>query len=112
MSDWSSDVCSSDLVGEIRGLGLMAAVELVRDKATKAEFAPEERVGFRVHAATQERGMFTRLRGDVYCIAPPEIPPVPVLGRIVEILRDRRTGRRVGKEGVRRFRSWGQPVLS
>lgn len=75
-------------VGEVRGLGLMAAVELVRDKTTREEFAPEEQVGFRVHAATQERGMFTRLRGDVYCLAPPAITPTSVLDRMVEILRD------------------------
>ncbi len=57
-------------MGDVRGLGLMAAVELVADKATKAEFPPEDKVGPRVHAATQERGMFTRLRGDVYNCRP------------------------------------------
>lgn len=57
-------------VGNVRGLGLMAAVELVADKSTQAEFPANESVGPRVHAATQRRGMFTRLRGDVYNIAP------------------------------------------
>ena len=57
-------------VGEVRGLGLMAAVELVADKASKAEFPPAEQVGSRVHAAAQERWMFTRMRGDVFNFAP------------------------------------------
>lgn len=75
-------------VGDVRGLGLMAAVEIVADKATKAEFPPEEKVGIRVHQATQARGLFTRLRGDVYCIAPPIITTEAQLHRLVEILHD------------------------
>jgi adenosylmethionine-8-amino-7-oxononanoate aminotransferase len=75
-------------VGEIRGLGLMCAVEYVKNKATKEEFPPEEKIGPRVHAAAQERGLFSRLRGDVFCLA----PPVPItnaqIERIAEILKD------------------------
>ncbi len=75
-------------VGDVRGLGLMAAVELVKDKSTKEEFPAEEKVGVRVHQATQERGLFSRLRGDVYCIAPPVITTTEQLDQIVEILTD------------------------
>ena len=73
-------------VGDVRGLGLMAAVELVQDKATKAEFPAEENVGPRVHAATQQRGMFTRLRGEVYNFAPPYVTSEDQIDRMVEIL--------------------------
>ncbi len=73
-------------VGDVRGLGLMCAVEFVRDKATKAEYPPEEKVGPRVLAAAQKRGLFSRLRGDVFCLAPPVVTPVETLDRIVEIL--------------------------
>ncbi len=73
-------------VGDVRGLGLMAAVELVADKQTKAEFPPAENVGQRIHAATQERGMFTRMRGDVYNLAPPFITSEAQIDRMVEIL--------------------------
>ena len=75
-------------VGEVRGLGLMAAVEFVADKGTKAEFPPDQKIGPRVHAAAQERGLFSRLRGDVFCIAPPFITPTPLLDRIVDTLRE------------------------
>lgn len=75
-------------VGEVRGLGLMAAVELVADKQTKAEFLPEEKVGARVHAATQERGMFTRMRGDVYNLAPCYIAHQTEIDHMVDILGD------------------------
>jgi adenosylmethionine-8-amino-7-oxononanoate aminotransferase len=73
-------------VGEVRGLGLMCAVELVADKATKAEFPPAEKVGARVHAATQKRGLFTRLRGDNYLLAPPFVTTESQIDQMVQIL--------------------------
>ncbi|MBW3540829.1 MAG: aspartate aminotransferase family protein [Planctomycetes bacterium] len=75
-------------VGEVRGLGLMCGIELVADKATKLEFPPEEKIGIRVHQAAQERGLFSRLRGDVYCLAPPFVTTREQLDRIVKVLRD------------------------
>ncbi len=75
-------------VGEVRGLGLMAAVELVQDKTTKSEFEPDEKIGIKVHQATQNRGLFSRLRGDVFCLAPPFVTTQKELDRIVEIVSD------------------------
>jgi adenosylmethionine-8-amino-7-oxononanoate aminotransferase len=75
-------------VGDVRGLGLMAAVEIVQDKATKAEFAAEEKIGIKVHAAAEEHGLFSRMRGDVFCLAPPIVISEPELDRVVSILRD------------------------
>jgi adenosylmethionine-8-amino-7-oxononanoate aminotransferase len=73
-------------VGDVRGLGLMAAVELVADKATKAEFPSERQIGVRVHEATQRRGMFTRLRGDIYNLAPCYVTEEAQIDRMVSIL--------------------------
>lgn len=73
-------------VGDVRGHGLMAGVELVADKATKAEYPAAEKVGPRVHAATQERGMFTRLRGDVYLFAPCYATTEAQIDRMVQVL--------------------------
>jgi adenosylmethionine-8-amino-7-oxononanoate aminotransferase len=72
-------------VGEVRGLGLMCAVELVKDKSTKAEFDAAEGVGARVGAAMVKHGMFTRMRGDVICLAPPIITPDAEIERVVAI---------------------------
>ncbi len=79
-------LASHPQVGDVRGLGLMCAVEMVADKATKAEFPKQEAVGPRVHAATQERGMFTRLRGDVYNLAPCYVTEEKQIDRMVSIL--------------------------
>ncbi len=75
-------------VGEVRGKGLMCAVEFVQDRATRAEFPAEERVGIRIHEETQERGLISRLRGDVFCLAPPIVTPEAELDRIATILAE------------------------
>jgi L-2,4-diaminobutyrate transaminase len=60
-------------VGEVRGEGLLAAVELVADKADRVFFAPEQKVGPRVIAAMLERGIIARAmpQGDIIGFAPP-----------------------------------------
>ncbi len=61
------------LVGEVRGCGLIAAVEIVADKQTKAPFDPDLKVGPRVNAICQEKGLILRARGDALTICPPLI---------------------------------------
>ena len=75
-------------VGEIRGKGLMCAVEYVKDRSTKDDFPPEDRIGERVNAAAQARGLFSRLRGDAWLLAPPFVTSTGQLDRIVEILAE------------------------
>src|SRR5262249_31888324 len=73
-------------VGEIRGKGFMCAVEFVKDRATKQPFAPDEQVGARVHEEAQKRGLYSRIRGDVFVFAPPFVTPDDLVDRIAEIL--------------------------
>jgi 4-aminobutyrate--pyruvate transaminase len=62
------------LVGEARGVGLIGAIELVRDKAEKASFAPAQGVGALVAAICQENGLIVRaMAGDVIALCPPLI---------------------------------------
>ncbi len=61
------------LVGEARGMGLMGAVELVADKATKRPFPPKLYVGTRASALVQDEGLITRTIGDTLAICPPLI---------------------------------------
>ncbi|MBP0581041.1 aspartate aminotransferase family protein [Labrys sp. LIt4] len=60
-------------VGEIRGEGLMAAVELVRDRDDRIFFDASEKVGPRVVAAMLENGVIGRAmpQGDIMGFAPP-----------------------------------------
>ena len=57
-------------VGDVRGLGLMAAVELVEDKASKTSFAASRKIGPAVIAEARRRGLVTRGRGDTIYLGP------------------------------------------
>jgi len=62
------------LVGEVRGVGLMAAVELVKDKATRENFDPAQGVGAYLVTRAQEHGAIIRsLSGDTIAFSPPLI---------------------------------------
>ncbi|WP_340118419.1 aspartate aminotransferase family protein [Pelagibius sp. 7325] len=61
------------LVGEVRGIGLIAAVELVADKATKAPFDPLGKVGGFFAARAQAHGVIFRNLGDTIACCPPMI---------------------------------------
>ena len=75
-------------VGDVRGLGLMCAVEYVKDRATKEPFEAKDGIGAKIHSATVERGMFSRVRGDVYCLAPPIVTSEETIDKAVDILAD------------------------
>jgi adenosylmethionine-8-amino-7-oxononanoate aminotransferase len=58
-------------VGDIRRVGLIAGVELVRDWRTRAPFDLRERAGIRVCEAMARRGVLTRPIGNVIVLMPP-----------------------------------------
>jgi len=62
------------LVGNLRGIGLIAGLELVRDKNRRERFAPSDKIAFRVAAACLDQGLIVRaLPGDTIAICPPLI---------------------------------------
>lgn len=75
-------------VGNVRGLGLMAAVELTADKTTRAPFDATDAVGPRVVMAMRERGVITRIKGDSILLAPPLVTTPEQVDRIVEVVGD------------------------
>jgi 4-aminobutyrate--pyruvate transaminase len=61
------------LVGEVRGVGFIAAIELVADKSTKARFEPFGSAGAYLNARCQAHGMIVRNVGDSIAFCPPLI---------------------------------------
>ena len=77
---------SLDSVGNVRGLGLMAAVEVVRDKSTKQQFPPEAGLTQKLTDAMLDRGLYTRVVMDCVCLAPPLVTTDAEIDRIVNIV--------------------------
>ena len=76
-----------EIVGDVRGLGLLAGVELVSDKATKKSFDVSEGAARRVWLEALERGVIVRpIAGDVIAISPPFVITEQQIDRIVEVL--------------------------
>ncbi len=76
-----SSLQSHPHVGEIRGLGLLLAIEFVKDKARREPFAKQENIAERIRQAALEenvlmypsQGCVEGLRGDHILLAPPFI---------------------------------------
>jgi adenosylmethionine-8-amino-7-oxononanoate aminotransferase len=78
---------SHDIVGDVRGLGLMAGVELVRDRETKEPFDVSMGVARRVWTAALEMGVIVRpLPGDVIALSPPFVITEHEVDRVVTVL--------------------------
>jgi L-2,4-diaminobutyrate transaminase len=64
---------SLPIVGEIRGVGMLSAVELARDPKSRTLFDASEKVGIKVAAALLRRGVIGRAmpESDIIGLAPP-----------------------------------------
>jgi 4-aminobutyrate--pyruvate transaminase len=60
-------------VGEVRGIGLIAGIELVRDKAMKAPFDAAVNAGFWFQERALANGLIVRQLGDTIALCPPLI---------------------------------------
>jgi L-2,4-diaminobutyrate transaminase len=63
------------ITGEVRGVGLMLAVEFVADPATRRKFDPALKVAYRISTTARERGLITRAmpQSEAIGFAPPLI---------------------------------------
>ena len=73
------------LVGEVRGTGLIAAVELVADKAGAVNFDPKAKVGARLTALCEANGVITRVvANDSLCFSPPLVISKPEISEMLD----------------------------
>ncbi len=90
------------LVGEVRGVGLMACVECVADKASKDALMLDHEVGKRIDAHCHELGLLVRPLIHMCVMSPPLIITRDQIDAMVGILREgiSRTMDDLRKEGV------------
>jgi 4-aminobutyrate---pyruvate transaminase len=60
-------------VGEVRGIGLIAGIEIVKNKASREPFDPAIRAAFELEMMCLDEGLIVRAIGDTVAISPPLI---------------------------------------
>lgn len=73
-------------VGDVRQCGLIGAVELVQDRATKEPYPWAQKRGIRVCEEARKHGVWLRPLGNVLVIMPPLIVTIEELDRIIAAL--------------------------
>jgi adenosylmethionine-8-amino-7-oxononanoate aminotransferase len=74
------------LVGDVRQVGLVVGVELVKNWRTRERVDPSQRVGIRVCEAMARRGVLTRPVGNVVVLMPPYCTTAEQTRRMVRVL--------------------------
>lgn len=75
------------IVGEVRGVGMMAAIEFVADPHTRQRFDPALKIGARVSQAARDRNLVARAmpHGDILGFAPPLVMTEAEIDEMVHI---------------------------
>jgi adenosylmethionine-8-amino-7-oxononanoate aminotransferase len=76
------------IVGDVRGVGLVAGIEYVKDKVTREWFPLSDGVAMKIRNEAFDRGVFVRLLGGghVHAVAPPFIISKEQIDTIVRVL--------------------------
>ena len=88
LQDGLRRLADQPLVGEVRGVGLMAAIELVEDKASRRAFPIERRAAQALSSALAQRGILLRALGHTLLFAPPLIIQAADIDMIVASVAD------------------------
>jgi adenosylmethionine-8-amino-7-oxononanoate aminotransferase len=75
-------------VAEVRQTGTIAAIELVRDKKTRAPYDWKERRGLKIYRRALERGVLLRPVGNVVYFMPPYVITPDEIDHIVTVARE------------------------
>ncbi len=89
-------------VGEVRQTGMILAIEMVKDKATKAPYPWQERRGLRVYRHALSRGVLLRPLGNVIYFMPPYVITSEEIQLLAEVAWE-------GLELATREQPWGSP---
>jgi len=88
MEKYFAKIADLPFVGDVRRCGMMAGIELVRNKETKQSFPAERAVGTKVCMAMRAKGAMMRPLGDVIVVMPPVAIDIDSLDRLLNIVLD------------------------
>ncbi|SDH63775.1 putrescine aminotransferase [Pseudomonas flavescens] len=81
------ELADHPLVGEVRGVGMLGAIELVKDKQTRERYPSDKAVGMICRGHCFENGLIMRAVGDTMIISPPLVISKPEIDELVEKAR-------------------------
>jgi 4-aminobutyrate--pyruvate transaminase len=87
LQDAAKSLSDHPLVGDVRGVGMIAALEMVADKDTRAPFDAALKVGATVEKYAREHGLIARFIGDRIAFSPPLIITAAEIDEIMARLR-------------------------
>ncbi|MEW8993821.1 adenosylmethionine--8-amino-7-oxononanoate transaminase [Clostridium sp.] len=64
---------SCKYVGEVRSIGMITAIEIVKDRNTKERYPWQSRVGYEIYKIALKKGLLLRDMGDVIYFIPPYV---------------------------------------
>lgn len=76
-----------EYVGEIRRIGLIGVIELVKNNKTRENFDPKERVGYNIYKTALKHGAILRPLGDAMYFLPPFIITEEEIDKMVDICK-------------------------
>jgi adenosylmethionine-8-amino-7-oxononanoate aminotransferase len=88
LESWLKDALNLKNVGDVRNAGLMAGIELVKDKTTKEPYDWEEKAGWKVAYHARDNGVFIRPLGNTIVIMPPLSISEQNLGQLLKVIKE------------------------
>lgn len=88
ISDYLNKMAKLPYVGDVRQCGLMASVEIVKDKTSKQSFTYEKLIGAKLCAAMRPKGAIMRPLSDVIVLMPPVAIDIETLRKLLDIVYD------------------------
>ncbi len=87
LEDRLKEIADLPNVGDVRNKGLIAGIELVKNKSTKEPYPWEEKMGWKVACKAREEGVLIRPLGNVVVIMPPLSISIENLNCLMDVIK-------------------------
>ena len=74
------------IIGDVRGIGMLLALELVADRKTKNKFSPNLKIPVRLNEKFQNHNLLLRISSDIITLGPPLCISKDEVNEIIEAI--------------------------